>query len=150
MAKFISTGTASAWPFLVQARSYRGTAYFFQDTSNAISDGYGAVNINANDNGDALYIKKGGIRLEQSSDTDTDDIRMRLTTGTTTQTNFTVGIDHSARTLALVTGTDPAGTGGVLVDNDGKVDDYLYVTSLKFGVEKKLDADSPPSLPSAK
>ena len=35
-------------------------------------------------------------------------------------------------------------------DNDGKVDDYLYVTSLKFGVEKKLDADSPPSLPSAK
>ena len=35
-------------------------------------------------------------------------------------------------------------------DNDGKEDDYLYVTSAQFGVEKKLDANQQPTLPSAK
>ena len=35
-------------------------------------------------------------------------------------------------------------------DNDGQVDDYLYVSSRKFGVNKKLDADQRPTLPSAK
>ena len=32
-------------------------------------------------------------------------------------------------------------------DNDGQKDDYLYVTSAQFGVEKKLDAEEPPTLP---
>ncbi|MBM7555290.1 hypothetical protein [Halanaerobacter jeridensis] len=35
-------------------------------------------------------------------------------------------------------------------DNDGRVDDYLYVSSRKFGVEKKLDAEQPPTLASPK
>ena len=36
---------------------------------------------------------------------------------------------------------------GLDVDNDGQKDDYLYVTSAQFGVEKKLDAKEPPTLP---